>query len=68
MGFLDKLRGHATRAVDQHGDKISRGIDQAAMAADKRTKGKYSRQILTGRSKAKQALDRLDDRKDEGPR
>ena len=64
MGFLDKLRGQATRAVDQHGDKISRGIDQAAAAADKQTKGKYSRHIGTGRSKAKEALDRLDDRKD----
>ena len=64
MGFLDKLRGHATRAVDQHGDKISRGIDQAASAADKKTKGKYSRHLDTGSSKAKQALDRLDNRRD----
>lgn len=64
MGFLDKLRGHATRAVDQHGDKISRGIDQAASAADKKTKGKYSRHLGTGSSKAKQALDRLDNRRD----
>jgi uncharacterized protein YjbJ (UPF0337 family) len=64
MGFLDKLRGHATRAVDQHGDKISRGIDQAASAADKKTKGKYSRHLGTGSSKAKEALDRLDNRRD----
>ena len=67
MGFLDKLRGHATRAVDQHGDKISRGIDQAATAADKKTKGKYSRHIGTGRSKAQEALDRAN-RKDGGTR
>lgn len=64
MGFLDKLRGRATRAVDQHGDKISRGIDQAASAADKKTKGKYSRHLGTGSSKAKEALDRLDNRRD----
>ena len=64
MGFLDKLKGHATKAVDQHGDKISRGIDQAASAADKKTKGKYSRHIGTGRTKAKDALDRLDNKRD----
>ena len=50
--------------VDDHGDKISRGIDQAAAAADKKTKGKYSRHIGTGSSKAKEALDKLDDKRD----
>ena len=64
MGFLDNLRGKAQQAVDQHGDKIARGIDQAAAAADKQTKGKYSRHIGTGSSKAKEALDRLDGRRD----
>ena len=64
MGFLDNLRGKAQQAVDQHGDKIARGIDQAAAAADKRTKGKYSRHIGTGSSKAKEALDRLDGKRD----
>ena len=66
MGFLDKMRGHATRAVDQHGDKIARGIDQAASAADKKSKGKYSRHIGTGRTKAQEALDKAN-RKDGGP-
>jgi len=64
MGFLDNLRVRAQKAVDDHGDTIARGIDQAAAAADKQTKGKYSRQIGTGRSKAKQALDKLDGRRD----
>jgi len=64
MGFLDNLRGKAAKAVDEHGDKISRGIDQAAAAADKKTKGKYSRHIGTGSSKAKEALDKLDDKRD----
>ena len=66
MGFLDNLKGKAQQAVDQHGDKITRGIDQAATAADKKTKGKYSRHISTGSSKAKQALERLDDKRDGG--
>ena len=58
MGFLDNIKGKADRALDQHGDKITRGIDQAAAAADKRTKGKYSRHIGSGTSKAKDALNR----------
>jgi uncharacterized protein YjbJ (UPF0337 family) len=66
MGFLDNIKGKAQKAVDQHGDKITRGIDQAASAADKKTKGKYSRHIGSGSSKAKEALDRLDDKRGDG--
>ena len=64
MGFFDKLRKGATKAVDQHGDKIARGLDKAADAADKKTKGKYSGQIRTGLGKTKEGLDRLDDKRD----
>ena len=64
MGFLDNLRGKAQKAVDEHGDKIARGIDQAAAAADKKTKGKYSQHLDTGSAKAKEALDRLDGKRD----
>ena len=34
MGFLDKARKAATKAVDQHGDKISKAIDQGAAMAE----------------------------------
>ena len=64
MGFFDKLRKGATKAVDQHGDKISRGLDKAADTVDKKTKGKYSDQIQTGVDKTKEGLDRLDDKRD----
>ncbi len=64
MGFLDKIRGKAQKAVDEHGDKIARGIDSAAAAADKKTKGKYSRHLDTGSGKAKEALDKLDGKRD----
>ena len=37
---------------------------KAAGAADQKTKGKYSKHIGTGRSKAKEALDKLDGKKD----
>ncbi len=64
MGFLDKARARAKSAVDQHGDKIAQGIDKAAAAADKKTKGKYSDKIHQGRGKAKDALDKLDGKND----
>ena len=65
MGFLDKLKGRATKAVDEHGDKIAQGLDKAAAAVDKKTKGKYSDKIDTGRDKAKDALDKLDGKNDD---
>ena len=64
MGFLDKLKKQATKAVDQHGDKVADGIDKAAGMVDKKTKGKYSDKIDTGRGKAKDALDKLDGKND----
>jgi hypothetical protein len=64
MGFLDKLKGRAKTAVDQHGDKIAGGIDKAAEMADKKTKGKYAGQIHQGKGKTKEALDKLDGKND----
>jgi len=64
MGFLDKMKAQAKKTVDQHGDKIGQGIDKAAATADQKTKGKYSQHIGTGRAKAKEALDKLDDKRD----
>jgi hypothetical protein len=64
MGFLDKLRGRAKTAVDQHGDKIAGGIDKAAAMADQKTKGKYTDKIQQGTSKSKEALDKLDGKND----
>lgn len=64
MGFLDKLKGKATKAVDQHGDKIAKGIDRAADAADRRTGGKHGDKIAKGRTQAKSALDKLDGKSD----
>jgi hypothetical protein len=65
MGFLDKLRGKATDAVDQHGDKIAGGIDKARDAVDKKTGGKHSDKIDSGADKAKDALDKLDGKDDD---
>ena len=35
MGFLGKLRGKASDAVDKHGEKIKSGADKAKDALDK---------------------------------
>ena len=64
MGFLDKTKAQAKKTVDQHGDKIGQGIDKAATTANQKTKGKYSKHIGTGSTKAKQALDKLDGKRD----
>ncbi|MFD5698521.1 antitoxin [Streptomyces lasiicapitis] len=66
MGFLDQLKdklapvkGKAAGLARQHGGKIDQGLDKAAKAVDRRTKGKYSDKIRTGTGKAKDAVDRL---------
>ncbi|WP_030260702.1 antitoxin, partial [Streptomyces violens] len=66
MGLLDNLKAKAGLLKDkagdfahQHEDKIDRGLDKAGRAADTRTKGKYSGQIGTGTTKAKEALRRM---------
>ena len=65
MGFLDKLRGKASDAVDEHGDKIADGIDKAADVADEKTGGKHTDKIDAGADKAKDALDKLDGKDDD---
>ncbi|MGI5458536.1 antitoxin [Streptomyces sp. CA-249302] len=66
MGLLDNLKAKLSPAKDkvsglaqQHGDKISHGLDKAAKVVDEKTKGKYSDKIQTGTGKAKGAMDRL---------
>ena len=65
MGFLDKLKKQATKAVDDHGDQIAQGIDKAAAAVDKKTGRKHHGQVETGREKLKDALDSLDGKNDD---
>ncbi|MBS43016.1 MAG: hypothetical protein CMH83_07655 [Nocardioides sp.] len=62
MSFLSKAKGRLRKAVDDHGDTISRGIDRAASEADRRTGGKHSARITQASGQAKKALDGLDGR------
>ncbi|MGW0822404.1 antitoxin [Streptomyces sp. NPDC002845] len=66
MGLLGNLKsklapakGKVSDLAQQHGGKIERGLDKAANAVDKKTKGKYSDKIHSGTGKAKGAMDRL---------
>jgi ABC-type transporter Mla subunit MlaD len=65
MSFMDKAKDALEKAVDEHGDKISDGIDKAADFADDKTGGKYSDKIDQGVDKAKDALDKLDGKDDD---
>jgi len=65
MGFLDNAKNKLNDAVDQHGDKISDGIDKAAALADEKTGGKHTDKIESATGKAKDALDKLDGKNDD---
>lgn len=67
MGIFDNLKNKATKAVDEHGDKIGSGIDKAVDAANTKTGGKHSAQLSKASSAAKNALDKLDGRDDDIP-
>lgn len=69
MSLLDNVKSKLAPAKDKVSDfahkhegridQIERGLDKAANAVDKRTKGKYSDRIHSGTDKAKGAMDRL---------
>jgi hypothetical protein len=72
MGFLDKfkksapgLRKKAAGLAASQNAKIDAGIDKAADAANKATKGKYEAKIDAAADKAQEGVDKLaeDDQK-----
>jgi hypothetical protein len=65
MGFLDKLKGMTGKAVDRHGDKISKGVSKAGDVIDKKTGGKYTDKIKQGEQKVDDSLDALDGKNDD---
>ena len=65
MGFLDKAKAAATKAVDQHGDKIKQGADKAGELIDKKTGGQHTDKIAKGKQKLEDALDDLDGKNDD---
>ena len=67
MGIFDRLKKQATKAVDEHGDQIAKGIDKAADLADSKTQGKHSGHIDKAAGAAKNGLDKLDGHNDDIP-
>ena len=65
MGFLDKAKAAATKAVDQHGDKIADAVDKGLKEADKRTGGKHTDKLDKAGQKVKDGLDKLDGKDDD---
>ena len=66
MGLMDDLKarlepakGKVSGLAQQHGHKVTHGLDKAAKVVDEKTKHKYSEKIHTGAGKAKHAMDRL---------
>ena len=63
MGFLDKitrkggLKDKAVELAKEHDDKVDLGIERAADAADRATKGKYTDKIDQAAKKAKDAYE-----------
>ena len=62
MSFLDKFRSKATKAVDDHSDKIQKGMNKAGELVDKRTGGKHHDKIEKAKGKANDALDKRNGR------
>jgi hypothetical protein len=64
MGLGDKFKELAKQAQDsvvEHRDQIHNAVETVSVAADRKTKGKYTNQISKFGKKAGDALDKLDD-------
>jgi len=62
MGFLDKI----TDAVEEHSDQAEKVIDKAAELIDDKTGHAHGKQIDQAAAKAKDFVEKLDDKKDDG--
>ncbi|WP_406047459.1 antitoxin [Kribbella sp. NBC_00889] len=67
MGMFDNLKDQATGAVDEHGDKVSEGLDKAGEFANEKTGGEYGEKIDQGTDFARDRLDGLDGQNDDMP-
>lgn len=56
---LEKLKDKAEEIAEEHGDRISDGLEKAGDLVDEKTDGKHSEQIDTAVDKAQALLERL---------
>ena len=69
MGLGDKfkdLKKQAQDAVGEHRDQIQDAVGVAGVAADRKTKGRYSQKIAKFGQKANEAVDKVADEKPAG--
>ncbi|WP_328344094.1 antitoxin [Streptomyces violaceus] len=64
---LGPAKGKVSDVAQRHEGRVHHGLEKAAHAVDKRTKGKYSDKIQSGTGKAKGAMDRLAHKGGNGP-
>ncbi len=60
MGFLDDMKNKVEELVDEHGDKVTGGIDKAVEFVDDKTGGKHSDKIENVAGKLKDGIHKLD--------
>ncbi len=65
MGFFDRFKSQATKAVDDHGDKIKDGLDKVGDVVNDKTSGKHGDKIDSAKTQAADALDKLDGKNDD---
>jgi len=65
MGIFDKAKDMAKQGVDEHGEQVGQGVDQAGDFINEKTGGKYGDQIDQGGEMAKDQLDNLDGKDDD---
>jgi MT0933-like antitoxin protein len=54
MSFMNKVKN----LLGQHGDKVDQAIEKVGDMADRKTRGKYSRQIDTAQEQAHRYVER----------
>jgi hypothetical protein len=59
MSIFDKVKGKAADLARDHGEKVAKGVDKAADAANRRTGGQHADKIRDGAERAKRAVDDL---------
>jgi len=64
MGFLDKAKRSLTKAVDQHGDRIDKGVDQLGRTINARTGNKHADTVAKGKAQLRKGLNGLDGKND----
>lgn len=67
MGIFDKAKDAAQQGVDDHGEQVGQGVDQAGDFVNDKTGGKFGDQIGQGGDMAKDQLDNLDGQDDDIP-